>query len=181
MLLDGIPKSHVISQGIKIVLIESRFSTRINAIERCCFAKVAFDGCHSLVYQTSNLVLVPLHGNRIGKVEHCILIRHSAHGVFNLHPAFYQFLEISILWCKIRKLPQTGMETVLFQRLQHGDWVGETVLGKFIVALPINPKPSRVEMDDIGGNAMRPKLFGNFQSFLLRKICYPAHPCAKGP
>ena len=41
------------------------------------------------------------------------------------------------------------MEAILLQTLQHAHWVLEAILGKLVVALPINAKPSGIEVDDI--------------------------------
>ena len=94
---------------------------------------------------------------------------------------FHYFREETVLRCEVRQLPQTSVEPVLSQLLQHSLGVFKTVFGKLIVTLPINTEPACVEMNDIRRNLMGTKLAGNFQAFFLREIGDAAHPRAETP
>ena len=73
------------------------------------------------------------------------------------------------------------MEAVALHLVEHSLGVLETVFGKFVVALPVNTEPTRIEVDNIGGNLMLTQFLGNIQSFFLREVSDTAHPGAERP
>ena len=149
------------------MLIKTRSPTGIKAVERSRLAEIALDGPHSLLDEMGNLVLIPLHGLLIGEIEHSIFIRHSSHGIAHVHIVVDQLLEIAVLGCEIRQLPEAGVEPLLLELFQHGHRIGETVAGKLIVALPVDAEPSCIEMNHISGYAVLPQFGSNVESFLL--------------
>ena len=76
-------------------------------------------------------------------------------------------MEIAILGGEIRQLPETSTEAHFVHLFQHTDGVFETVLGKLIVALPIDIEPPGIEMDDIRRDAVLTEFVGNVESFFL--------------
>ena len=163
------------------MFVESAPPVMIEAVVGSSLAEVALDGRHALLQQSQYLLLVPADRLRIGKVEHGILVGHAAVGILHMHATLYDFLEEAVLGREIRQLPQTGVEAVLLQLLQHADGILEAVLGKLVVTLPVDTEPSCIEMDDVRGDAILAQLLGNVQSLLLREIGDTAHPCAKAP
>ena len=89
--------------------------------------------------------------------------------------------EESVLGSEIRQLPQTGVETVFRELLQHLHGIFEAVLSKLIVTLPVDTEPSRIEVNHVGRYLVSPQLTGDLQSLLLREIGDTAHPCTEAP
>ena len=127
------------------------------------------------------LVLIPTHSLWIAEVEHGILIVQGAIGILHCHATLHEFVEVAVLRGEVRQLPQTGMEAILLQTLQHAHWVLEAILGKLVVALPIDTKPSGIEVDDISWYLVGSQLVCYLQSLLLREVRDAAHPSAEGP
>ena len=149
------------------MLIKTRSPTGIKAVERSRLSKIALDGPHSLLDEMGNLVLIPLHGLLIGEIKHSIFIRHSSHSIAHMHIIVDQLLEITVLRREIRQLPEAGVEPLLLEFFQHGHRIGEPVVGKLIVALPVDAEPSCIEMNHISGYAVLPQFGSNVESFLL--------------
>ena len=149
------------------MLIESALAAGIDTIEGGCLAKVALDDIDALLNQTANFRLIPLDGLGITEVEHGILVRHSTIGIPDVHALLNNLMEIAILGGEIRQLPETSTEAHFVHLFQHTDGVFETVLGKLIVALPIDIEPPGIEMDDIRRDAVLTEFVGNVESFFL--------------
>ena len=101
------------------MFIESCLTAIINAVIRSSLAKVALYDIYALLYETANLLLIPLHRLGVAEVEHSILIGHSSIGIFYMHSAVNQFTEIAVLRSEIRQLPQTCMESHIVHILKH--------------------------------------------------------------
>ena len=175
------PQGFVVAQGIEVVLVESATSVMIEAVIGCRFTKVALDGGDTLTHKSLYLLLIPLNGLRIGKVEDSILVGHATTGIAHMQVAVDNLAEEAVLGREVRQLPQTGVEAVLGELLQHTHGVREAVLGKLVVTLPVDTKPARIEVDDVSRYLMFAQLTGNIESLLLREVGDAAHPCAKGP
>ena len=147
--VDDFEEGFVVTQRIEIVLIKPPATVMIEAVIRGGFAKVALDGRDALLQESENLLLIPLNGLRIGEVEHGIFVGHATIGIANVHIAVYYLLEEAVLGGEVRQLPQTGVEAVFLQLLQHTHGIFETVLCKLVVALPVYTKPTRIEVDDV--------------------------------
>ena len=163
------------------MLIEACLTTCIKSIIRSCFTKVALDGTHSLLDEMSYLILIPGNRFRITQIKNSILIVQRTVPIPNRHTFIYQFLEIAVLWSEVRQLPETSMESILLQRLEHANRVLETILGKLIITLPVYSKPSSIKVDDIRRNLIGSQLMSYFQSLLLGEIRDTAHPGTKSP
>ena len=144
-------------------------------------AEVALDGGDTLTHESLNLLLIPLDGLRIGEVEDSILVGHATIGIAHVHIAVDNLAEEAVLGREVRQLPQTGVEAVLGELLQHTHRIGEAVLGKLVVALPVDTEPARIEVDDVSRNLMLAQLTGNVESLLLREVGDATHPRAEGP
>ena len=163
------------------MFIESASSVMIETIVGSRLTEVALNGRHTLLQQSQYLLLIPLDCLSIGEVEYSILVRHATVGILHMHATLDDFREETVLRCEVRQLPQAGMETVLLQLLQHTHGVLETVLCKLIVTLPVDAKPSRIKVDDIGRNAVLAQFSSNVEPFLLREVGDTAHPRSKRP
>ena len=161
------PKGLVIAQRIEIVLIQSTLAAIIEAIVRRCLTKVALDRRDPLFHQAFNLRLIPRNSLWIREVENGILVRHAACGIHHVQAFLDNLWEETVLRREVRQLPQTGVETVFRELLQHAYRILETILRKLIVALPIDTKPSRIEVDDVRRNLMCSELLGDVETFLL--------------
>ena len=183
--LYSLPKRLVVAQRIEVVLIESALAAMIETIVRCCLAEVALDGRDTLFQQACNLRLIPTDGLRIREVEHGVLVWHTASGIRHVQTFLDDLWEETVLRRKVRQLPQTGVETVLCQLLQHFHQhfhrILEAILGKLIVTLPIDAKPARIEVYHVRRYLVGPQLTGNLESFLLREIGDTAHPSTETP
>src|SRR5574344_575351 len=136
------------------MLIEASFTTMIDAIVWCCFTEITFNDAHTLLDKASYFILIPLHCSRIGKIQHSIFIRHSAIGIFHIQAFIYDFIEISVLRYEIWQLPQTYVESVFLQCLQHTHRVRETCFIKLIITLPVGSEPACIKMYHISGYLM---------------------------
>ena len=181
ILLHYFPQGLVVAKRIEVMLIQPALAAMVKTVIGCCLAKVALDGRNALLHQPLNLRLVPTDGLRIREVEDGIFYGHAASGIHHVQTPFDNLWEEAVLGREVRQLPQTSMETVHRQLFQHADRIGETVLRKLIVALPIDAKPTRIEMDDVARNLVGAQLTGNLQSLLLREIGNATHPRAKAP
>ena len=153
----------------------------VETIIRCCLAKVALDGRDTLLQQARDLLLIPADGLGVREVEYRILVGHATRGVRHVQALLDDLWEETVLRGEVRQLPQTGVEAVLRQLLQHLHRILETVLRKLIVTLPVHAEPARIKMDHIRGDLMSPQLFGNLQALLLREVGDTAHPRAEAP
>ena len=81
-----------------------------------------------LLEQSEDLLLVPLNGFGIREIENRILYRHSTCSIHYMETFLDDLWEEAVLGSEIRQLPQTSMETVFCQLLQHLHWVLEAVL-----------------------------------------------------
>ena len=163
------------------MLVESASSVVVEAIVGCSLSEVALDGSYPLFQQSENLSLIPLHGLRIGKVEHGILVGHAAIGIAHVEVLLNNLREEAVLGREVRQLPQTGVEALFLHLLEHAHGVGEPVFGKLVVALPVNTEPACIEVDDVSRYLMLAQLTGDVETFLLREIGDTAHPRAKRP
>ena len=59
------------------------------------------------------------------------------------------------------------METVFPHLVEHTLRILKTVFGKLIVTLPVDPKPTGIEMNHIGWYLMLAQLLGNLQTLFL--------------
>ena len=66
--------------------------------------------------------------------------------------------EEAVLRREVWQLPQTGVEAILCKLFQHLNGILKAILGKLIVALPINAKPTGIEVDYIAGNPVGTQL-----------------------
>ena len=179
--LNDLPKGLIIAQRIEVVLIESTLATMVEAVIGSSLAKVAFDGRDALFHQALNLLLIPTDSLWIREVKDGIFHRHTTCGIHHMQPLFNDLWEETVLRRKIRQLPQTGVEPILRQLLQHAYRIFETVLRKLIIALPIDAEPTCIKVNHIRRNLMGPQLMSNLKTLLLREIGNTAHPSAKTP
>ena len=149
ILLHHFPKGFVITQRIEVVLIESALAAMVETIIGRCLTEVTLDGRDTLLHQTLDLRLVPTDGLRIREVEDGILNGHTTSGIHHMQTLFDNLREEAVLRREVRQLPQTSMEAVLRQLLQHADGILKTVLRKLIVALPVYAKPTRIKVDHV--------------------------------
>ena len=163
------------------MLIQTTLTTVIESVVGSRLTEVALDGRNALLQQTENLRLVPRYCFGIGEIENRIFHWHTARGIHHMESFLDDLWEEAVLRREIRQLPQTSMEAIVSQLLQHLHRVLETVLRELIVALPIHIEPPSIEMNHVGRNTMVAQLFGNLQSFLLREISNTTHPGTKAP
>ena len=131
------------------MLVESSLSAVVKSVERCSLSEVAFYCPDALLHQSGYLLLIPADGLRIREVEDGIFVGRRAACVLHGHASVEEFAEEFVLGSEIRQLPETHMEAVAAHLLHHCHGVGKAVGGKLIVALPVNSKPSCVEVYDV--------------------------------
>ena len=149
------------------MLVETTTTTIIEAVVRSRLTKVALNSSDTESNEIGNLILIPFHGLGITQIQDSILVRQAACGILHRHTAINEFTEETVLGCKVWQLPQTSMETLTFQLVEHTFRVFETVFGKLIVTLPVNTKPSCIKMDNITWNLVLTELFSNLQTLFL--------------
>ena len=163
------------------MLIESALATVVEAVVGGSLAEVALDGRDALLQQACDLVLIPADGLGVREVEHGILVGHATRGVRHVQPPLDDLWEEAVLRSEVGQLPQTGVETVFRELLQHLHGILETVFRKLVVTLPVDTEPARVEVNNVRGNPMCSQLTGDLQSLLLREVGDAAHPGAETP
>ena len=172
----------VIANRIEVMLIETCTAVAVDTIiQRCALAKVNLDDRNALLYQALKLLGVPFTGLRISEIENGILERQLPIRALHRHSILYKFVEIAVLRSEVRQLPQAGVETVSLEVFQHLNRVLEVLLRELIVALPVNLKPSCIEMDNIRRNLVITQLLRNATTFCLGEIRDTRHPCAERP
>ena len=152
--LYDLPKGFVVAQGIEVMLVESALTAMVETIVRCSLTKVALDGRDTLFQKSLNLLLVPADSLRIREVEHGILNRHATCGIHHMHTLRNDLREETVFRRKVRQLPQTGVEAVVRELFEHLHGILEAILGKLIVALPIDTKPTGIEVDHVAGDSV---------------------------
>ena len=152
------------------MLIQSGAPTVIYPVEVwSSLTEVHLYHCHTLLEQSLQLSLIPVHGLRIGEIEHCILIRQSAASILHRHIVLHEILEVTVLRGEVRQLPQTSMETVLLQVAQHLLRILE-VMAELVVTLPVGLKPSCVKVYYVTWYLIVTQTLCHVASLLLRKV-----------
>ena len=98
-----------------------------------------------------------------------------------MHTLRNDLREEAVLRREVWQLPQTGVEAVVRELFEHLHGILEAILGKLIVALPIDTKPTGIEVDHIAGNLVSTQLTSNLKTLLLREVGDAAHPGAEAP
>ena len=139
------------------MLVEASPSVGIESVKRGALAEVGLDRADAHFKQFTEMALIPFHSLGIREVEDGVLVRHRSVGVAH-HEVFVDQLVVErIVLGEVGQLPQTDVESVVKQVLDHLLRVGEAVLGKLVVALPVHAEPSGVEVDDVGRDAVLAK------------------------
>src|SRR5215470_11616672 len=180
-LLGDFRDSLVVAQRIEIVFVKTGPARSIQTVVRRAFTKIYFDRAHPKFQQTSQLVLVPLDGCWVAKVERGIFVGTETAGIAHRQPVIDDLGKETVLAGEIGVLPEADMKPIPFQVGNHLRGIMKSGGRKLVVGAPISFKPAGVEMDHVGGDPILPQLGSDIAYFVLSFVRDAAHPEAERP
>src|SRR6185369_4212257 len=171
----------VVTQRIKIVLVPATHPRGILTCERRALTEVHLDRTNAKLQQISQLALIPLDRFRVTHVERRVLERKPSAFVPDVITLLDHLFPKLILAGEVGVLPEAHVKSLLLQIRHHLCRIAETRARKTIVAAPVGFEPAGIEVNHIGGNAVRSQLLGHEAHLVFGVVSDTAHPKAKGP
>ena len=179
--LRELPDRVVVAHRIEVVLVPAGAAVGIDALERRAFTEVGLDDTDAHAKQRRELAAIPLHGLRIGEVEHGVLGGEAAALVLHGEVSGDELLPQRVLRGEVRVLPEADVEAVILQVGDHLRRIGEARLRELVVAPPIGFEPAGIEVQDVGRHLVLAELRGDVAHFGFRLVGDAAHPEPERP
>src|ERR671921_3036294 len=101
--LRDVGDGFVVAQGVEVVLVEGALSMEVQTRQGGRLAEVCYDGPHPHFEQLRQLLLVPVFGLWIAKIEDGVVYRRFAISAPNNVVSLYSFPVQVIAWVEVRK------------------------------------------------------------------------------
>ena len=171
----------VVAQRVQVVLVETGAPVGVHAVERRGFPEIGLDRAHAHLEQAAEVPLVPFHGRGIREVQHRIFEGQVALAVLYVETLLDDLGEQPVLRNEIGQLPERDVDALLFQVGDHLGRVLEAGGGELVVAAPVVLEPAGVDVDHVGGEALRAQPGSHAPHLVLREVGDTAHPQAEAP